>query len=43
MNAHSIDDDYLGNALLMGYGGILLGKDLLSIIESNSNNSSPAG
>lgn len=27
----------------MGYGGIFLGKDLLSIIESNSSNSSPAG
>ena len=26
----------------MGYGGIFLGKDLLSIIESNSSNSSPA-
>ncbi|CDW78045.1 zinc ran binding protein [Stylonychia lemnae] len=37
------DDDYLGNALLMGYGGIFLGQDLLSIIESTSNSSSPAG
>jgi len=27
----------------MGYGGIFLGQDLLSIIESTSNNSSPAG
>lgn len=38
----NIDDDYFGNAYLMGYGGIFLGKDLLNMIESTSNNSSPA-
>lgn len=40
------EDDLLTNgnsALLMGYGGIYLGRDLLSILESSSSSSSPAG
>lgn len=33
-------EDDLNNALLMGYGGIYLGRDLLSILESTPSSSS---